>query len=121
MAKTGTARLLTINARFTQVASGSNAVMAWEVFKGRVLAAKHTITLTGTKLHRGLISKRSGSKPRARHTTASEASVEVLSPGPNGSLRQPAGDARPTVRRLKARGAHCRVAGGHFSPRLRIP
>jgi hypothetical protein len=32
-------------------------VMAWEVLKGRSLAAKQTITLTGTKLHRGLITK----------------------------------------------------------------
>jgi hypothetical protein len=80
IAKAGTTRQLTINARFTQLAAGSSAVMAWEVFKGRTLAAEQTITLTGTKLHRGLISKtfRFKAKGSARYTF--QASVEVLSP-----------------------------------------
>jgi hypothetical protein len=53
IAKAGTTRQLTICAHFTQLAPGSSAVMAWEVLKGRALTAKHTITLTGTALHRG--------------------------------------------------------------------
>jgi hypothetical protein len=85
IAKAGTTRQLTINARFTQLAAGSSAVMAWQVFKGRSLAAKQTITLTGTKLHRGLISKtfRFKAKGSARYTF--QASVEVLSPTHSGT------------------------------------
>jgi hypothetical protein len=85
VAKAGNTRQLTINARFTQLAAGSSAVMAWEVFKGRSLAAKQTISLSGTKLHRGLISKtfRFKAKGSARYTY--QASVEVLSPTHSGT------------------------------------
>jgi len=80
IAKAGTTRQLTISARFTQLAPGSSAVMAWEVLKGRSLAAKQTITLTGTKLHRGLITKTFLFKAKGSARYSFQATVEVLSP-----------------------------------------
>ena len=54
--------------------------MAWEVLKGRSLAAKQTITLTGTKLHRGLITKTFLFKAKGSARYSFQATVEVLSP-----------------------------------------
>jgi hypothetical protein len=85
VAKAGSTRQLRISARFTKLARGSNAVMAWEVLKGQVLVTKHTVTLSGTSLHQGLIARvfKFSAKGSARYFF--RASVEVLSPGPDGS------------------------------------
>jgi hypothetical protein len=85
IAKTGTARQLRISAHFTKLARGSNAVMAWEVLKGRALVGKHTVTLTGTSLHRGLIARVFKFSAKGSAHYSFRASVEVLSPGANGT------------------------------------
>ena len=85
IAKAGTTRQLTISAHFTQIAPGSSAVMAWEVLKGRSLAAKYTITLTGAALHRGLISRTFRFKATGTARYTFQASVEVLTPAHNGT------------------------------------
>ena len=85
IAKAGANRHLTISTRFLRLAPRSNALMTWEVLKGRTLVAHHTISLIGPKLHRGLVTltfpfKAAGS---ARYTF--RASVEILSPAHTGT------------------------------------
>ncbi len=84
--KSGTALQLHITAHFTKVLRGSNAVMAWEVLKGRALVAKHTVSLTGTDLHSGLVTRTFKFSAKGLAHYSFRAAVEVLSPGPGGTF-----------------------------------
>jgi hypothetical protein len=83
--KAGATRRLSISTRFIRLAPGSSALMTWEVLKGRKLVAHHTVSLTGPRLHRGLVSRtfvfKSGGS--ARYTF--RGNVELLSPAHGGT------------------------------------
>ncbi len=83
--KAGAARWLTINTHFTRLAPGSSALLIWEVLNGRALVAKHTVSLTGAKLHRGLVSQTFPFKVTGSARYTFRASVEVLSPVHTGT------------------------------------
>lgn len=82
--RAGATRRLTIAIRFIRLAPGSSALVTWEVLKARPLVAKHTVLLTGPKLHRGLVSQTFPFKGvrSARYTF--QASVDLLSAARGG-------------------------------------
>lgn len=85
IAKAGATWRLTISTRFTRLLPGSSALMTWEVLKGRRLAAKHTVALTGAKLHRGLVRQTFSFNAAGSTRYTFRASVELLSPAHTGT------------------------------------
>jgi hypothetical protein len=83
--KVGVTRRLTISTRFIRLAAGSSALMTWEVLKGRTLVAHHNVSLVGTKLHRGLVSRTFAFRPAGSARYTFRASVELLSPAHTGT------------------------------------
>lgn len=85
VAKARATRRLTVSTRFIRVAPGSSALTTWEVLKGRTLVAHHTVSLTGRKLHRGLVRLTFAFKAGGSARYTFRASVELLSPAHAGT------------------------------------
>lgn len=84
IAKSGEARRLTISTRVIRLAPGSNALMTWEVLKRRTLVAHHSVSLTGSKLHRGLVGRTFPFRAAGSAGYTLRGTVALLSPAPTG-------------------------------------
>jgi hypothetical protein len=83
VSRTGHRRRLQVRTHFSKLQRRSEAVITFEVLRGRRLVAKHVVSLSGKHLHRGVIKRSYVFKPgSARYRF--RATVAVLSPAKGG-------------------------------------
>jgi hypothetical protein len=83
VARKGKSRTLQVRTDFTKLAAKSEAVITFEVLRGRRLVAKHVVSLSGKSVHRGLIKENYAFKPGSMRYSF-RATVAVLSPTKDG-------------------------------------
>jgi hypothetical protein len=88
VAKKGKRSKLQVTIHIRKLVTGSDALVTWEVLRGGKLAAKHVLTLSGKRLHRGTIHATFAFKPRSA-TYTFRGRVALLSPAKaNGYVSQ---------------------------------
>jgi hypothetical protein len=88
VAQKGKRRKLQVTIHIRKLVSGSDALVTWEVLRGEKLAARHVMSLSGKKLHRGAIHETFAFKPSSA-TYTFRSKVALLSPAKaNGYVSQ---------------------------------
>ncbi len=85
IAKAHSTRRLTISTHLFRLPAGSSAVATWQVLRGRAVVARHTVVLSGAKLHPGLVRLTFPFKGAASARYTFRAAVELLSPTRSGT------------------------------------